>query len=433
MSEETNKADTQNFQTGGWRAHWILIVCSLLYMVNYMDRTVLAVVLQPMKQEMGLSDAQLGILQTVFTLSIAFFSFPLAFMIDRWSRRKSIGLMAIVWSIFTVMTGLAKNFVGVILPRAMVGVGEAGFSAGGAAMITGAYPRAKHGWALGIFNLAIPLGAAIGMIFGGILSVNLGWRTPFFLFAALGVLVGIAAFFLRDYKTVSEDVSSGIKGFVQSIVLILKIPTMKWYFLGYGLFSIMTQAALAWLPAFFMREFGWNEAQAGGAAGAIGICAIIGALLGGFLADYWNRKNRRGHLYLPALAILIGAVCLSTAFMTFNISFVIGFAFAIIYGIANVAAVPALGTVSQNVIPPSQKGLSWGLAVFATYVLGGAWSPWLVGSISDTLGGGADGLKWALLITCIGGVLACICFLIGSRTYPSDVDKVKGSVLQAER
>ena len=178
MSEQKSDVPVNDYQTGGWKAHWILIVCSLLYMMNYVDRTVLTVVVQPMKVELGLSDSDVGLLLTVFTLSIALFSFPVAFLVDRWSRKKAITLMAFIWSAFTFTTGLARSFVGVLVPRMLVGVGEAGFSAGGTAMITAAYKPQKHGAVLGIFNVAISVGAALGTVVGGILSVKMGWRYP---------------------------------------------------------------------------------------------------------------------------------------------------------------------------------------------------------------------------------------------------------------
>jgi len=102
--------------------------------------------------------------------------FPIAYLIDRWSRRKAIGLMAILWSIATFTTGLAKNFTGVLIPRFFVGLGEAGFVPGGTAMISASYPKEKRGWAMGIFHIAIPLGAAAGVILGGIISVRWGRR-----------------------------------------------------------------------------------------------------------------------------------------------------------------------------------------------------------------------------------------------------------------
>ena len=111
------------YKTGGGRAHFVLIVCTLLYIINYMDRQVFSVILQPMKIDLGLTDAQCGLASTILIFGMAFFSFPIAYLIDRWSRRKAIGLMAILWSIATFTTGLAKNFTGVLSPRFFVGLG----------------------------------------------------------------------------------------------------------------------------------------------------------------------------------------------------------------------------------------------------------------------------------------------------------------------
>ena len=108
------KGGTKEYKAGGWKAHYILIICSLLYMVNYMDRQVLASVLQMMKVDLGLSETQLGVLNTAFLLSIAFFSVPVSFMVDRWSRRKAVGIMAIFWSLFTYLTGLGRSFATVL-------------------------------------------------------------------------------------------------------------------------------------------------------------------------------------------------------------------------------------------------------------------------------------------------------------------------------
>ena len=119
-----------------------------------------------MKADLGLTDAQAGMLQTIFFLSMAILAFPISFLIDRWSRRKTVAIMAMVWSAATYITGLGKSFLGVLLPRVLVGTGEAGFSAGGTAWITAAYPPESRGKALGVFNVAIPFGAALGVMLG---------------------------------------------------------------------------------------------------------------------------------------------------------------------------------------------------------------------------------------------------------------------------
>jgi MFS family permease len=186
----------RSYGHGGFNAHMVLVVCTLLFMINYMDRQVLSVVMEPMKLDLGLTDSQAGAIQTVFLMSMAVITIPASYLVDRWSRRKAIGLMAIWWSLFTFVTGLGKSFWGVLLPRTMVGVGETGFSAGGIAWIGSSYPIEKRSRAMGIFYLAIPLGSALGVILGGYISVHFGgWRTPFLWFALPGVILGIIAFF----------------------------------------------------------------------------------------------------------------------------------------------------------------------------------------------------------------------------------------------
>jgi len=433
----SNKIPTQPvnvYQTGGWKAHWILIICTLLYAINYMDRTVLTIVMQPMKQELGLSDSDVGLAVTIFTLSIALFSMPVLYLVDRWSRKKMLFLMAVAWSIFTYITGMARNFIGVLLPRMLVGVGEAGFSGGGTAMITAAYAKEKHGMMLGIFNIGITIGSALGMIIGGIISVKFGWRYAFFIFAIPGIILGISALFLKDYRTVNDSASgSGLASFFQSIAALLKIPTLRWFFLGWGLLLLMSQAQMYWTVPLVMREFKIKE-DAAGLILSIGIpLAVLGALIGGWFSDFWHRKNRKGRMLLPGWTALLSAVFLAIAILVLHVNWMVAGALATVYGFIYYVGMPALGAVSQEVIPPAHKGLSWGMTIFCMYMLGGAWSPWAVGGISDALGGGADGLAWALFVSCIGGIAAAFCFFMGSRTYVADADKVKDSVLVAEK
>jgi MFS family permease len=434
MPNDKPTGPVEEYQTGGWKAHWILIVCTLLYAINYMDRTVLTVVMQPMKMDLGLSDSDVGLAVTIFTLSIAIFSIPILYMVDRWSRKKMLFLMAVAWSIFTFLTGLAKNFVGVLLPRMFVGVGEAGFSGGGTAMITAAYPREKHGSMLGIFNIGITIGSALGMIIGGIVSVKLGWRYAFFIFAIPGIILGLCALFLKDYKTVKDTGSgTGPGSLFRSIAALLKVPTLRWFFLGYGLLLLMSQAQMYWTVPLVMREFGIKEDSAGLIL-SIGIpLAVVGALAGGWFSDFWHKRNRKGRMLLPAWGALLSAAFLAMAILVLHLNWQVAGALATAYGFIYYIGQPALGAVSQEVIPPAHKGLSWGMTIFAMYMFGGAWSPWVVGGISDALGGGADGLSWALLVTCVGGIGAALCFFMGSRTYVADADKVKDAVLVAEQ
>ena len=430
-AKENDQNSSLVYKTGGWRAHYVLIVCTLLYVINYMDRQVFAVILQPMKIDLGLTDAQCGLASTVLIFGMAFFSFPISHLIDRWSRRKAIGIMAILWSGFTFATGLAKNFTGVLIPRAFVGLGEAGFVPGGTAMISASYPKERRGWAMGIFHIAIPLGAAAGVILGGLISARMGWRAPFLFFAIPGVILGIMAFFMKDYKTADDTGhQGGFKNFFVALRNVLQLPTMRWYYLALGIAVFMTSSVLVWLPSLMMRMLNISEDKAGLLFGAIGLAAIIGAPLGGFLADFWQKKNPRGRMYIPAVAYIAGGLLLIVVIvLRFS---PLGIALAVLYGIAAAMAMPAIAAISQDVVPVAHKGLSMGLAIFAQYMFGGAWGPYVVGAVSDTLGGGAEGLSIGVALCGAFGVVAGVLFLIAARTYPEDSQKVKDEAILAE-
>jgi len=416
-------------QAGGWRAHWILIVTTLLFAICFMDRMLLSVVLQPMKMELGLSDSVAGIVMTVFTLAVAMLAFPVSYIADIWSRKKAMSVMAMIWSTATFVTGFAKSFMGVIIPTAFIAGGQAAFSAAGTAMITGAYPKEKHGRVLGILNSASPIGVALGMVLGGIISVKYGWRTPFFMCAVPGVILGIAVLFLKDYKTIRTVDSSGKQAnFIQCAGILLRIPTIRWFLVGYAMLMILGNAMMAWLPSFVMREINVKENVAGSISALSGIMSLVGVFGGGIISDYLQKKSRRSRLLIPAASsVVAGAFMLGTLFLL-KINFSLFIVTLVLCSIAFYIGVPSLATVSQEVVPPSLKGSSYGLMVFSMYALGGGWSPWLIGVISDLIGD--NGLKYAWAMACAGPFIAAILFFMGSKHYIKDVDNVKDTVLE---
>jgi MFS family permease len=432
MNDQQQAASSGGFQLTSFQRTSILVVCFFLYMLNFMDRQVLSAVLEPMKHDLGLTDTQAGMLQSFFFLSMAILTFPAAYMVDRWSRRKTLGLMAIIWSAFTYITGLGKSFTGVLLPRVFVGVGEAGFPPAATAMLSAAYSPQARARVLGIFNAAIPLGAALGAILGGAIAGRYGnWRVPFYIFAVPGVIFGILAFFLKDYKTVTEvDESGQKKKFLANLVSLSKIPTIRWLCIGYAAQMAMTMGFIAWGPAFLMRAQGLSVAKAGAVMGGFGLMGLIGAPLGGIIADLWQKKNPRGRMYTP----LISAFA-SSFFLLLTIYFEFsgpGFVFGLLMGITLMMGTPAVNSISQDVVTPGLKGISWGMAGFVAMLAGASWAPSAVGVISDSLGGGASGLKFALMLMAGCGIIAGVFFIFAAKPYPADMDKVKGIFLEAE-
>jgi MFS family permease len=414
------------------QANFILITCFLLFAINFMDKQVFSVVLEPMRIDLGLNDSQVGIIQSIFYFSLAIFAIPAAFLVDRWSRKKAISLMAIFWSVATLLTGLGRGFWGVLFPRIGVGVGEAAFGGGGTAMVSAAYPPALRSRVVGLFFMAVPVGSALGAVLGGWLSANYGgWRTPFFVFAIPGIIFGIAALFMKDYKTVKEtDASGKTKGFFSSAFGLFKIPSLRWAYIGIGMQQILQVSFLTWTPTFIMRAQGVSEAQAGLITAAVGILAIAGIPIGGLLADLWQKRNSSGRMNVMVISSAIAAVLFALAvYYDFKD---VGFAFGLLMGFLVPMANPLVNAVSQDVVSPGLKGVAGASVVFYMVVFGGGWAPWAVGAISDSMGGGVSGIKLALLIASLGGLLAALCFWISKRHYADDMKKVEGLVLEAD-
>jgi MFS family permease len=422
---------TEQFQVGGSKATFVLIICSLLYAVNYMDRQVMAVVLQPMKIDLGLSDLQMGVINSMFYVGVIFFCMPIAHFVDVWSRKKLIGLMALGWSAFTLATGFAGSYIHMIFARLGVGIGESGFTAGGTALIAASYPPEKRAFKLGIFNMFITVGLIFGFIGGGYISANMGgWRVPFYMFAIPGVILGILAFFMQDYTIKKEDGSAAKHdSFMNNFKTLLKVPTLRWLYLGAAMFALVVYSAMTWIPALLMRSYGIKEDKAGLISGIVGIMSLIGAPLGGFLADKWQKKRSGGRMRLAAVGIILSSIMfMLTLTATFDLGnkslMIFSFIMLLVYGIVSGLSYPAMSATTQDVVTPNLKGLSAGTS-FLALVLGGVFGPVMVGGISKAFGEGYKGLSYALYVTSAFGVLAAIFWWKASRHIDEDMKKVK--------
>ena len=424
--------ESNQFKVGGPRATFVLIICSLLYAIAYADWQVMAVVLQPMKIALGLTDAQVGLLNTAYFLGIILCTLPIAHLIDVWSRKKMIGLMAFIFSIFTVATAFVGGLASLLLVRFGVGVGEAGLPPGGTALISASYPPEKRGAKLGIFNAFITVGIIVGVILGGFLSANYGgWQMPFYCFGVPGVILGILAFFMQDYKLQKADGSAVVhESFLTNMKQLLKIPTLRWLYLAVGMYCALQISVGTWFPALLMRTYNVKEDVAGLVMGLVTIIGLLGPIGGGILADKWQKKRGGGRMQLAALSIAMAVVflflVLLAVFDITNKNLMIFCAIMMpLHSICSGMAFPAAAATSQDVVPARLKGLAWGVGILACFILGGAWGPLVVGGISDAYGGGYKGLALGFAVAGLFGLLASFLFFKTSRHVASDMKKVK--------
>lgn len=422
------KKTSREFQVGGPRSKFVLIVCSLLMMANYMDRQVMAVVLEPMKRDLGLTDTQAGWLNTAFLLSVAVFSMPVSRIVDRWSRNKTLSVMAVAWSTCTMLTGMGRGFLSLLLARLGVGMGEAGFAPANAALISASFPASQRARNMGIYTMFITVGIALGMFVGGWISANFGgWRTPFFVFAAPGLVLGIAALFMQDYKTPPARPGDGNR-MAGNIAELFKTPTLFWVYLAWSLNIVHVFTLIIWGPALIIRSFGVQEDVAGAVMGAFGALALAGAPLGGIGADALQRRRPNGRPLFAAgcqlSATVFSLASLALALQMENMFlFYLGCAIAVINGLSAAAVTPSLYAITQDAAPLRLKGLAMGTGLLCMYLLGGGWAPAVVGQLSDYLGGGQQGLIHAMYIAVSAGFLSAFCLYMCSRSYAADCQK----------
>jgi predicted MFS family arabinose efflux permease len=415
------------------QAYYIFILLFLLYMFDYIDRLVVVSLFPYIQRDWGLSDAQCGLLVSAVYWSILLFTLPASIAIDRWSRKKSIGIMSVLWSLATLSCAFAQNFFQLFTSRAFIGIGEAGYAPGGTAMISALFPQGLRARMLGIWNASIPLGSAMGIALGGIIAEHFGWRHAFGIVALPGMLVALLFFRVKDYKTVNLDASVtgdergfGEKPSWKEIALSLaRTRSLLFNNLAFAGNVFVTTALLSWLPTYFNRIQGIPMGQAGVKSSIVMLMAIVGAPLGGFLADRWLRVTSNARLLFCVISSLITAGAFFMAFSAF--SGIMQYMVLIAGGISAVAFVPASVAVTQDVVHPGLRAISLSICIIIQHILGSSLGPPLIGHLSDKYGIGP-----AMLALPLFNVIAAGLFFFASLYYNSDIAKTADVQLQAE-
>ena len=421
----------QKYKVGGSGAVFVLIILFLLYILNFADRAIVAIVLQPMKEALQLTDAQAGAMQSIFLLGAGLLMIPGAIFVERWSRRKMLGIMALIWSLATFATGLGTKFWHIMSARFVVGIGEAGYNPGGTAWLSLAFSKKVRGRILGLFQSATQVGMALGLIIGGLIVTQTGdWRMPFYIFAIPGIILGIITFFLPDYATVREKGEAVFnKKFFSEVLGLFKIKTYSMNIIAQCLFAFISMTILGWLPALLMRAYNIDAFQAGTINGLTSLIVLIGAPLGGFLGDRWQAKKHGGRAYFMVVAMLAYAISATLMILSTNYSLTIYIVMASLASFCSALALPGLFAIWTDVLSPKHRTTGIGMGTMISLVLGAVPGPFVVGAVSDALGGGVFGLRSAFLLMMPAAFIATIMYFVMSRYYPADSANINDDVM----
>lgn len=406
-------------------SYYVFALLFLLYMFDYIDRMVVVSLFPYLKADFNLSDTQCGLLVSTVYWSIVILSAPISVLIDRWSRKKSIGIMAVFWSIATVSCAFAKNFGQLFVARTAIGVGEAGYAPGGTALISALFPERLRSLIVGLWTAALPLGSAIGIVAGGYIATYYGWRHAFGIVALPGFIVAILFFFVRDYETVSLKKKAGGSPDQPEILktrdvlhAFSRTPSLLLTYAAFAGSMFLTAAYLSWLPTYFHRVDHLSMENAALKGSLVMLLSVVGFPLGGYLADQWRKKRANGRLLFPALSSLATAVVFFTAF--YALQGPLQYPLILLGGVLASAFSPAAIAVTQDVVHPGLRATSYSFCVVSQNLLGSSLGPLFVGALSDRYD-----IQTALTVVPVFSLIASVLYLCASFFYARDLEKVE--------
>ena len=371
--------------------------------INFVDRQLLSVLVEPIRAELHLTDTQFGLLTGLaFALFYAGMGVPVAIIADRWSRVKLIALACLVWSAFTALTGKVSTFTQLALVRFGVGAGEAGGTAPSLSLVSDLFPPHRRPFAVAIFQLNGPFGVFVGAAFGAWAAANIGWRGAFLVMGMVGVVIApLLVWAVKEPKRGQMDADGGGEHPVplrDTLALFMRSPSLRLVLVGNGLSAFVSYGILNWVPAFLMRSQGMSLPEMGQWFGpAAGITFGIGIMGSGWLVSRIARTDRRAYGYVPAIASLLIAPGLAAALLMQGWQASLAMLLLPLTA-CTVYIAPGLALV-QNLTPPRARATAAAILLLMYNIVGLGLGPLFVGMLSDMLRPdlGDDSLRWALM------------------------------------
>ena len=428
----------------GYR-RYAMVILLIIYILNFLDRSVINILAEPIKTELGLMDWQLGLLTGLaFAIFYTLLGLPIAQLAERRNRPMIISVSLAVWSLMTAACGLAQNFFQLVLARIGVGVGEAGCTPAAHSLISDYVPREQRASALAFYSMGTPLGSLLGLAVGGLVADAYGWRMAFIVCGLPGVLFAIVAAFTLIEPRVKKAVSDLQTAAAPKVTYRQALKTLaskKTFglvaagaavkaFIGYGhapftasFFYRNHTEEIATLAAMFGLKSGGFLGLALGLVGGIG--GVIGTYIGGQMADHYAKKDIRGWMVVPAIAALVGipiylyALNMDSALLAMPLFVVTAALGSLWYG-------PIYAT-AQSIAPVNTRATASAVMLFVINLIGLGLGPLAVGLMSDGVSvgfnlGSAEGVRWALMISMGFNVIAAGCFWAARKTIAADME-----------
>ena len=433
MSESHAQPQPQKF-TFGVRAY-VLVVLLLTYIVNVMDRGVLALLLQSISKEFQLTDFQLGVLASLpFAICYSTLGIPIAAIADRTSRRGVLAACCALWSVATAVCGMAFNFVSLIVGRALTAVGEAGGTPPSHSLISDYFSREDRATALSIYALGVPVGTMAGNLLGGWGNHFFGWRATFLLIGLPGLLVGALVWFtIKEPPRGHSEIGAAkpplekAPPLVEVVKFLASYSSFRHMCLAAGLHSVVWYAGSQLNAVFFQRSHGMSSGQAGTWLALFAGVGALGTLVGGLLSDRlstWT-GDRRWYMWVPGIATLVMVPFQFFAYLSNDLDFVIP-SFFIMISLASMFFGPSFA-VSQTLATLRSRAVATSLLLLVQTLVGLGLGPLVAGQISQLLRPhvGDDSFRYGLFLVGFVNLWAAYHYFAGARSIRQDFENTE--------
>jgi MFS family permease len=413
-----------------------LSVLTLINLLNYLDRYLVSGIVPDLKAPpLGLSDSQIGLLTTAFMIVYMVAAPIFGTLGDRGSRTRPIAFGVFLWSIATIVSGFATTYAHLLGARAIVGIGEAAYVSIAPALLADSFSRAQRGRVLSVFNMAIPVGAALGYIVGGLMSHHFSWRAAFFVAGAPGLLLAALVLRVKDPPRGAQDeseegdaaqpanataparASAGnstsaaqpARGAIAVYVNLLKRAPYLLVVLGYAAYTFALGGLAVWMPNFLERVHNIPAVQATTSFGAIVVVTgFLGTFIGGWVGDYWQKSSRQAYLWMSGWVTLAAAPLTFIALTAASSS--VYYPAIIVAELLLFMSTGPINSAIANMVSPGERASAFALSMFVIHLLGDVPSPTLIGWLSDL-----SSLGKAVLIVPAAIVISGIVWLVSAQ------------------
>ncbi len=409
---------------GSWRSStrvmlWVLLI---VYVFNFLDRQIVNILAEPIRNDLNLSDTQIGLMTGLaFALFYTVLGLPIARYADRpgTDRSRLIAAALAIWSAMTALCGMAQNFVQLLLARIGVGVGEAGCTPAAHSLIADRVPAERRAGAMAFYSLGIPLGSLLGMVIGGQLADVLGWRKAFLIVGLPGLILALVVLLLvrdkgRHEAHASPEAPEGLGTAIRALVgsrtfVLLLAAASACSFLSYG--------KSTWTTIFFQRTHGMSPGEVGFWFGLWGgLAGMLGTWLGGWFADRFGKTDRRHVVTAPAIGMAIAVPLAVAAYIATD--WRTSLLLLMVPTVLNSLYYGPVFASAQGLVSPRNRAMASAMVLFCQNLVGLGLGPLFFGMLSDVLKPalGGESVRYVLFgAACLGFVPALLFWLLRPR------------------